>query len=334
MNVSIARGGRARTRSATFEVCAAPLAAQAFRLRAALLKPALIAVVTTVCLSACASVGNKPGAIGASGSLESYIRRVRALSAEAKPRPIPTVPTVESWDPRLSGALLALAISPTPDRHRRVAFEYRRLNILDRAYAHIDEAIRLDPRDAAAFDARARIWRDWGFAHQGLADANRAVRLAPESAAAANTLGTLWQALGHGREARRWYERALMLDPAAAFAMNNLCYTSITARQGSAVDTCQRAVAMAPDSRDARNNLALAYAAVGNFARARQELEISADAAAVQYNVGILYMADQEYAKAISAFDAAARLKPRFERAEARARQARTLAGSASDDSN
>jgi tetratricopeptide (TPR) repeat protein len=332
MNLSIARCGRARTRSATLDVCAVPLAAQAFSLRAALLKPAVVAVVTTMCLSACASAGRKPGASSAPGSLESYIRRVRALSAEAKPRPVPTVPTVESWDPRLSGALLALAISPTPDRHRHVALEYRRLNILDRAYAHIDEAIRLDPRDAAAFDARARIWRDWGFAYQGLADANRAVRLAPASAAAANTLGTLWQALGNGREARRWYERALMLDPAAAFAMNNLCYASITAKQGSAVDTCQRAVAMSPDSRDARNNLALAYAAAGSFARARQELEISTDAAAVQYNVGILYMADQQYAKASSAFDAAAKLKPRFERAEARARQARALAGPISED--
>ncbi len=86
------------------------------------------------------------------------------------------------------------------------------------------------------------------------------------------------------------------------------------------------------DSRDARNNLALAYAAAGNFARARQELEISTDAAAVQYNVGILYMADHQYAKAISAFDAAARLKPHFERAEARARQARALAGPLTED--
>lgn len=314
--------------SATLGVCVAPIPRLTLPFRAALVKSALLAAVIATSLSACASVARKPGAGTARVPLESYISRVRALSTEAKPPSTPTVPTVESWDPRLSGALLALMIHPTSELHRRVALEYRRLGILDRAYSHLDEAIRLGPQDAAAFDARARIWRDWGFPNQGLADANRAVQLAPESAAAANTLGTLWQALGDGHEARHWYERALMLDPTAAFAMNNLCYASITGKQETAVDTCRRAVAMAPDSRDARNNLALAHAAAGNFKLARQEMEVSTDAAAVQYNVGILFMADRQYAKAIDAFDEAVRLKPHFERAEARAKQARALAGS------
>jgi tetratricopeptide (TPR) repeat protein len=326
----IERFRRPLMRSATLGTCAAAAPPLTFPFRAALVQSALLAVVIATSLSACASVARKPDAAVARVPLESYISRVRALSTEAKPPSAPAVPTVESWDPRLSAALLALTIHPTSALHRRVALEYRRLRILDRAYSHLDEAIRLDPRDAAAFDVRARIWRDWGFPNQGLADANRAVQLAPESAAAANTLGTLWQALGHGGEARHWYERALMLDPTAAFAMNNLCYASITGKQVTAVDTCRRAVAMAPDSRDARNNLALAHAAAGDFMLARQELEVSTDAAAVQYNVGIFYMADRQYAKAIDAFDEAVRLKPHFERAEARARQARALVGSRS----
>jgi tetratricopeptide (TPR) repeat protein len=89
---------------------------------------------------------------------------------------------------------------------------------------------------------------------------------------------------------------------------------------------------MAPDSKASRNNLALAHAATGDFARAQEELEISTDTAISQYNVGILYMADRQYAKAISAFEAAARLKPHFEHAEARAQQARALASSNRDN--
>jgi tetratricopeptide (TPR) repeat protein len=282
------------------------------------------------CVSACASTSRAK--LGSnSNSLESYIRRIRALSAESSRKTTPSVPTVESWNPRLSAALLKLALQPTAEQHRRVAIEYRRLNILDRAYAHLDEAIRLEPQDAAAFDARARIWRDWGIAQEGLNDATRAVRLAPESAAAANTLGTLWQALGNVAEARRWYERALMLEPDAAFAMNNLCYASIAARERNAVNTCARAVVMAPDSKDARNNLALAHAAMGDFSRARLELQRAADAAVAEYNVGILYMADRQFDKAVSAFDEALKLQPRFERAEARARQARVAAAHAVD---
>lgn len=312
MRGSSARSGRARTRAANLAVCLASL-------------------VLAVGAAGCASASHA-SVRGPSDSLESYVRRVRALSAEAKPQPKPSVPTVESWDPRLSAVLLALALRPTAEQHRRVALEYRRLNILDRAYAHLDEAIRMDPQDAAAFDARARIWRDWGAAHLGLADASRAVRLAPGSAAAANTYGTLWQALGNIDEARRWYERALMLEPGATFAMNNLCYAMITARQNGAMDTCRRAVAMEPQSKAARNNLALAHAAAGDFVGAQKELEISTDAAISQYNVGILYMADRQYVKAISAFEAAARLKPHFEHAEARAQQARTLASSTNRD--
>ena len=68
-----------------------------------------------------------------------------------------------------------------------------------------------------------------------------------------------------------------------------------------------------------------------SFERVLVNVDTEAELAG-QYNVGILYMADQQYAKAISAFDAAARLKPRFERAEARARQARALAGPITED--
>src|SRR5204862_4118718 len=115
--------------------------------------------------------------------------------------------------------------------------------------------------DAVAYDARARISRDWGFPNMAIDDAKRAVTYAPSSAAAANTLGTVFQALGNLGEAKRWYVRALALDPIAAYAQNNLCYTAVMMRDFSATATCRRAVAAAPDSKTARNNLALAYAA-------------------------------------------------------------------------
>jgi tetratricopeptide (TPR) repeat protein len=230
--------------------------------------------------------------------------------------------SVESWDRRLSAALLELAQQPTAARHRNVALEYRRLGILDVAHAHLRAAVQLDHQDAAAFDGLARIWRDWGFPHLGLDDATRAVQLAPESAAAANTLGTLLQLQGYVADASRWYERALTLEPDAPYALNNLCYASVILRRES-VNTCQRAVAAAPQSKDARNNLALAFAAAGNIDRARLELERSSDAASAQYNTGILYLADRQFGKAAEAFDAAVQINPRFEHALARANQAR-----------
>ena len=288
----------------------------------------IVCLVAAAGASGCASARARSQiATGVEGSLESYIGRVQAASRNAKPRPALGVQTVESWDRRLSSALLGLAMVPTAAQHRSVALEYRRLGILDMAHAHLRAAIRLDHHDAAAFDGLARIWRDWGFPHLGLKDANRAVQLAPTSATAANTLGTLLQAQGHLADAGRWYERALALEPDAAYALNNLCYASVMLRRESAVGTCQRAVAVAPQSKAARNNLALAFAASGNFERARIELERSGDAVAAEYNAGILYLADRQFGKAVEAFDAALLLNPHFERALARANQARAGAG-------
>ena len=257
-------------------------------------------------------------------TLESQITRTRALSAEARPRTGVMGQTVESWDPQLSAALAALAVAPTAAQHRRVASEYRRLGILDVAYSHLTQAVRLDPDGAAAHDALARIWRDWGFPHLGFADARKAVTLAPTSAAAANTLATLYSAAGQLRDARDWYERALTLDPGASYALNNFCYTAIVLAESGAVHACTRAAAAQPGSKTAHNNLALAYAAQGDLASARVEFERGGEAAG-RYNMGIVHMAQRRYKRAAEAFEAALQADPSLTLAAARVRQSRTL---------
>lgn len=131
--------------------------------------------------------------------------------------------TLEASDPGLARALTALRLLPSPGAHRAVAREYRRLKVDDAAFDHLKAAIRLDPADAGAYDELARIWRDWGFAHLGLADSARAVYYAPRSAAVHNTYGTLLAATGQPDAARREFAAALALDPDAAFATENLC---------------------------------------------------------------------------------------------------------------
>jgi tetratricopeptide (TPR) repeat protein len=130
--------------------------------------------------------------------------------------------TIEARDAKLAAALLTLRLRPSAAQHRAAADEYRRVGILDTAFDHLTAAIRLNPKDAAAYDARARIWRDWGVPRLGMGDAARAVYYAPRSAAAHNTLGTLLVASGQRGEARRQFLKALTLDPTAAFARENL----------------------------------------------------------------------------------------------------------------
>lgn len=237
-------------------------------------------------------------------------------------RPKTAAVSLESWDPALSVALATLAVSPTAESHYRVALEYRRLGVLDQSHAHFTKAVELDPNNASAWDALARIWRDWGFPELGMVDAQRSVELAPESPAAANTMGTLLEAMGRVAQARDWYERALALDANASYALNNLCYSAIMLAQSDATSQCRRALAAAPGARVARNNLGLAYAAAGDLVKAKAVFDRHSEMAYAQYNMGIVYMGTRQYNKALAAFVAAMKLNPQFEQATERAKQA------------
>ena len=235
--------------------------------------------------------------------------------------------TLESQDERLQAALLAVTIAPRAETYRLLAREYRRLGVMDKAHEHFSDAVRLDPSDAASYDALARIWRDWGAAKLGLADAYRAVYYAPKSAAAANTLGTLLQATGNIDSAKLWYARAVHLDKDAWYALNNLCYAAVLTGE-AAVNTCQAAVAAAPGTKSkvAQNNLALAHLAAGDANTAKQWFRRAGDPATASYNYGIAMMATRAFKEATVAFEEALRADPQFTLAAKRAQQARLAA--------
>ncbi len=230
--------------------------------------------------------------------------------------------TLETQDARLAAALALEATAPTPEHHRLVAAEYDRLGVLDLAYEHLSLSIEQNPHDAAAYDAQARIWRRWGFARLGLPDAYTAARLAPTSAPIANTVGTLLSALGQFRSAREWFAKAVRLDPSAPYAVNNLCYTDVLAGHASAVAECERAVALAPASSVARNNLGLAYAASGRIDLARAAFDAAGVQADAAYNLGVVYLATRQFDRAAKAFAAARAARPQFTLAGQREQQA------------
>ena len=97
-----------------------------------------------------------------------------------------------------------------------------RVGVRDMAFDHYSEALRLDPRNIAAFDGRARLWRDVGFLAPALADAHRAKYFDPRSAEVRNTLGTILERRGLCHDALTEYREALRLQPDAAWAQQNV----------------------------------------------------------------------------------------------------------------
>ena len=93
-----------------------------------------------------------------------------------------------------------------------------------------------------------------------------------------------------------------------------------------AIDSCRRAVAQAPKSSVARNNLALAYVARGDFAHARVEFQHAGESSIAEYNIGIAYLSAHKYREALEAFQTVLKLDPSSLAAAQRARQARASA--------
>jgi tetratricopeptide (TPR) repeat protein len=153
----------------------------------------------------------------------------------------------EIWSSELGAALRRLAAAPSVRQEIEVAHAYRDAGILDLAHDHYAAAARRDPREPAAWDGLARIWRDWGYPQLGLGDAHRAVWADPESPITRNTLGTILQLLGNTREAREEYARAEALDPRAAYAHFNLAIVSTRlGRDIEAAEAFERAAALDP----------------------------------------------------------------------------------------
>jgi tetratricopeptide (TPR) repeat protein len=266
-------------------------------------------------------------------TLESFIEKVRQLSAVARPPRPNDAATLEHSDPELTAARARLTFAPTAENHRRVAEAYARHGVLDAAYNHFAAALRLAPRDATSLDGRARIWRNWGLPHLGLSDAYRAIAIAPASAVPLNTLGTLLLNMGRLADARAAFERTLVLDPRAAYALNNLCYTVLLQGDNAhAIESCRAALREQPDLTAARNNLALAYGASGDWPAATKEFALGGGAAAARYNMGVALSATRHFDDAARAFDEASVLLPSLTMARNRATQARRLAARAASE--
>ena len=286
-------------------------------------------VVRVMGISVCRLAALVVAALLAVGCGSARLVKTAPPAPDVRARPSGTLGmTLEGQDERLSAALLAVTVAPRAETYRQLAREYRRLGVMDKAHEHFSNAVGLDKSDAASYDALARIWRDWGAAKLGLADAYRAVYHAPNSAAAANTLGTLLQAAGNIEAAKLWYAQAVQLDANAWYALNNLCYAAVLTGESS-INLCQAAVDAAPGTKSkvAQNNLALAHLAAGDASSARQWFRRAGDPATASYNYGIAMMATRAYKEATVAFEEALRADPGFTLAAKRARQARLAIG-------
>jgi tetratricopeptide (TPR) repeat protein len=193
----------------------------------------LVALATGACASRSRSnpfVKKGPGFIdvgGTAGTLDPVKRQdveratrdaVARRATEKRATPV----SIEGRDRALGEALAAHGRVPSVATHLRVAEEYQRVGVQDLALDHYTDALRLEPRNIAALDGRARLWRDAGLVLPALSDAHRARYFDPKSGTVHNTLGTILERRGLCHEALAEYREALRLSPGAGWAQQNV----------------------------------------------------------------------------------------------------------------
>lgn len=164
---------------------------------------------------------------------------------------------------RIAGYLAMLAESPgRAGIHRGLGFAYLRVGNMERAFAHLTEALRLEPGDAVVHYSLGNLEAGRGDIRRAAAHFRAAISFRPGFAEATNNLGVMLQSEGQLDEALRMYRRAVEIDPAYAEAHNNLgVMLQADGRLDEAIEHFEEAVRLNPEYALARENLAAALRA-------------------------------------------------------------------------
>jgi tetratricopeptide (TPR) repeat protein len=147
----------------------------------------------------------------------------------------------------------------------------------DRAIADYNQAIRLDPNYALAYNNRGNVWNEKKEYDRAIADCNQAIRLDPNYTFAYGNRGNAWNGKQEYDRAIADFNQAIRLDPNDSFAYESLAWLQSTCpdarfRDGrKAVENANRAYQLG-DGKDAAHfgMLAVAYAENGDFEKAKE----------------------------------------------------------------
>lgn len=152
-------------------------------------------------------------------------------------------------------------------------------------------------------------------------DLRQAVRARPDMSEAFHNLGFALEKTGDMKTAAAAYERALALNPNYASALNNLGFllATLEADAQRAIQLCQRAVELEPDSANFRDSLGWACYKAGRHDEAirhfQAAIRIDANFFKSYFNLGLCEFTRKNYAEAGRNFIAALKLNPGYVRA-------------------
>jgi tetratricopeptide (TPR) repeat protein len=146
-----------------------------------------------------------------------------------------------------------------------------------RAIRDFDEAIRLKPNDAVAFNERGFAYLGLGQFSRAVADYDRAVALGPDFAEAYNNRGVAYNQMGLWGRTIDDFNQAIQLNPNYAEAFNNRGYARNHLNQFmGAIYDLDTAIKLKPDYFEAFYNRGISYIHLGQYPRALQDFDEAA----------------------------------------------------------
>jgi TolB-like protein/DNA-binding winged helix-turn-helix (wHTH) protein/tetratricopeptide (TPR) repeat protein len=183
------------------------------------------------------------------------------------------------FDPQFANAyaaraqLYALSVIDRAERGGGRADDANVATLEKLALADAQEALRLDPGAARAYQAMRSVGLAYWRWKSALSSAKKAYELSPNDVTAISDYAALLSHVGQHEEAIQLWERGVQLDPASPGARWGLGQALAEARQASAaVDVLRDAAAMVPAAGAIRHWLGQAEAMLGNGERALVEL--------------------------------------------------------------
>ena len=157
-----------------------------------------------------------------------------------------------------------------------------------------DEAIRLKPDYAEAYNDRGVAKSERGRYEEAIADYDEAIRLQPEDAEAYTNRGAVKIGLGRYKDAIADLDKAIRLQPDLIPAYNNRGNAKILSEQyDEAIADYDEAIRLQPDLAEAYYNRGVAKRALDRIDEARQDFEKARDLARKAGNDRIVGLAEQ-----------------------------------------
>ncbi len=190
----------------------------------------------------------------------------------------------------------------------------------DKAIANYDQAVKLKPDGAEAYNNRGLAYDDKGDYDRAIADFDQALKLKPDDAGVYSNRGLAYGLKGDYDRAIADFDQALKLksDDAGVYNNRGNAYGD-KGEFDRAIADFDQALKLKPDYVMAYNNRGNAYGDKGEFDRAiadyERALKLKPDLAAAYNNRGIAYRRKGEYDRAIADYDRALKLKPDYAKA-------------------